>query len=346
MGINSLQYNMEGINETEGTAKQEKLLRVLKIFVNSCNGNYHKYSSPFASNAVIDWFGRTIKGQSNIIKYYNNSSTTYEHELYNIETCDAIEERPTHISTKQIPSENICSELTDVPSNNYLLDKFALDSPRTPPRKAITVTCPPAPCRGRFMPEMCESDTQSSGSEDDSDDLSGIEALDDVDNLCGLKKTDQDSPKCKKMHMTKLTNNINCELSQYSDLKYLTAIGIVKVSRHSSSSHAVERSFNNMECKMGISYRIHNECPDKIQIALVIYQPNSMNLRSRRNLLNEFKNEQNEECIEKLTTITATATVTPHNGTIRQYENKCNSNEKSSEKRKLLKRSRDRKSVV
>lgn len=52
-----------------------------------------------ASNCVLDWFGRTVKGRSKVVKYYFNSNNCYEHSMTGTETIEAFEERSTHLST-------------------------------------------------------------------------------------------------------------------------------------------------------------------------------------------------------------------------------------------------------
>lgn len=52
-----------------------------------------------ASNCVLDWFGRTLKGRSKVVNFYLNSNNCYEHSMSNAETIEPFEERSTHLST-------------------------------------------------------------------------------------------------------------------------------------------------------------------------------------------------------------------------------------------------------
>jgi hypothetical protein len=52
-----------------------------------------------ASNSVVDWFGRTIKGRQNIVNFFLNSNVIYEHCLSNVETTQSFEDRTSHMTT-------------------------------------------------------------------------------------------------------------------------------------------------------------------------------------------------------------------------------------------------------
>lgn len=52
-----------------------------------------------ASNSVVDWFGRTIKGRQNIVNFFLNSNVIYEHRFSSVETTQAFEDRNSHMTT-------------------------------------------------------------------------------------------------------------------------------------------------------------------------------------------------------------------------------------------------------
>lgn len=52
-----------------------------------------------ASNSVVDWFGRTIKGRQNIVNFFLNSNVIYEHSFSSVETTQAFEDRKSHMTT-------------------------------------------------------------------------------------------------------------------------------------------------------------------------------------------------------------------------------------------------------
>lgn len=52
-----------------------------------------------ASNGVLDWFGRTFVGQHKIVEFFQNSNSTYEHHVTNVESRESTEERRYHFIT-------------------------------------------------------------------------------------------------------------------------------------------------------------------------------------------------------------------------------------------------------
>lgn len=52
-----------------------------------------------ASNSVVDWFGRTIKGRQNIVNFFLDSNVIYEHSFSSVETTQAFEDRKSHMTT-------------------------------------------------------------------------------------------------------------------------------------------------------------------------------------------------------------------------------------------------------
>jgi hypothetical protein len=56
-------------------------------------------ANKLASNAALDWFGRTISGKENIVKFYLNSNNCYEHSMRPAEIAEPFEERSAHLLT-------------------------------------------------------------------------------------------------------------------------------------------------------------------------------------------------------------------------------------------------------
>lgn len=70
---------------------------VLTNFMESCHSRdvYFKYN--LASNAVLDWFGRTIKGEQSIQRFFEcDVWPQYEQNFAAAMTCDPIEKRQSH----------------------------------------------------------------------------------------------------------------------------------------------------------------------------------------------------------------------------------------------------------
>lgn len=166
------------------------------------------------------------------------------------------------------------------------------DPHKTPPRRnqMFLQKCPPAPCRQVFM-----SDSSSDEETTSLDDGFG----DDIRPLDGSFKSEQitESPESKRQRIdeTKTAKKrsqktISIDESRFTELKYLEASGTVTVHRQASTSSSGEEG-DRRECKLQISYRINKDNPNDIQIALIVYKCNSSNLRSRRNLMLEFKDD-------------------------------------------------------
>lgn len=70
---------------------------VLSTFVELCQNRSEYFQYNLASNAVLDWFGRTIKGSECIERFLRcDVWPQYEQNFVAAVTCGAIETRPTH----------------------------------------------------------------------------------------------------------------------------------------------------------------------------------------------------------------------------------------------------------
>ena len=169
------------------------------------------------------------------------------------------------------------------------------DSHKTPPhRSSQSFQCPPAPCRRSFL-------NDSSGDECKSDESfeEGILPLD-GSSLRALKteKTvrSPNSKRARKEEDGKKSKIISLEESRYSELQYFEVTGVVSIRHHTSTSSRDE--CDRRECKMQISYRVHKDKANDVQIALIVYKNNSNNFKSRRNLMSEFKDEAETSSVQ------------------------------------------------
>lgn len=70
---------------------------VLSYFMELCHDRNEHLQYKFASNAVLDWFGRTIEGSKCIERFLQcDVWPQYEQSFVAATTCDPIETRSTH----------------------------------------------------------------------------------------------------------------------------------------------------------------------------------------------------------------------------------------------------------
>lgn len=138
---------------------------------------------------------------------------------------------------------------------------------------------------------MCSSLIQTD-SDDSSDlddcDLSGIRPID-TSFRAGINNSPTKSPKSKKRRIDRKMFNSSivheelCNDSTHSNLKYVRATGTV-----SYNSQIPDKLNDERGCIMFLSYRERRDNQNDLQISLIIYKPNSKNVKSRRNLMLEF----------------------------------------------------------
>lgn len=258
-----------------------------------------KIEDILASNAVLDWFGRTFWGRTSIGSFFRNTQLKYDHEITSSESTSPFENRSAHFSTRVEPEDNY-SSLEIIGSDEQWMSSDIIPEAdtseefvhRTPPQKSssnLFAQCPPAPCRRNLLYSNNSQELQQENSSDeyDSDDddfEAGIQPLD--SSLTFPKKTGARNKR------QKVQPNERC--SKYSDLKYMAYTGFVMVKRRGTTVS------NRRETKLLISYRVNKENPNDIQIALIVYDPHSSNLKSRRNLLVEFDEQADESEMNSL----------------------------------------------
>lgn len=70
---------------------------VLSYFMETCHTRNDYFQYNLASNAVLDWFGRTIKGNECIERFLRcDVWPQYEQNFVAAVKCGPIETRPTH----------------------------------------------------------------------------------------------------------------------------------------------------------------------------------------------------------------------------------------------------------
>lgn len=328
---------------------------VLKGFVDNCNerANYFQYT--LSSNAVLEWFGRTFRGNKKIEQYLRYEIWPQYAQHFSVAVnCAAFEVKPSHLETREEPVENFQSSSTSCSISTVQVgDSF--DSP--PPARLNSVQPPPLTRGKRFRP-LIDSDDESNTpikkkttqeKPDDSDDSetssphSGMALLNDsTDEL--VSQTEQNpsetvskkrsasndtatTPKRSKSNQTvtkrleyfdksaqtsaltdQSTSSCAKQLSskQYSELKYLEAIGSIRTIRlmkhpqvnrlpttpnanpETNTAFVSPESQNGWDrkTKLKLSYRVGIDNND-IQYALIIYEP--LTMITRRNLLGEFQ---------------------------------------------------------
>lgn len=73
---------------------------VLKYYVDSCNDRADYFQFNLASNAVMDWFGRTLRGNRNIEQYLRcDVWPQYDQNFTAAVVCEPIETKPAHMQS-------------------------------------------------------------------------------------------------------------------------------------------------------------------------------------------------------------------------------------------------------
>lgn len=75
-------------------------LNVLSHFLRYSHENGEYFQHSLASNAVLDWFGRTVRGPKNIEQFLRQDIwRQYEQQFSAANACDPIESKTTHEQT-------------------------------------------------------------------------------------------------------------------------------------------------------------------------------------------------------------------------------------------------------
>lgn len=73
---------------------------VLKYFIDSCNDRSQYFQCSLASNAVLDWFGRSFRSNKKIEQYLRYEIwPQYEQNFTNAIPCGPIETKSSHSQT-------------------------------------------------------------------------------------------------------------------------------------------------------------------------------------------------------------------------------------------------------
>uniref|UniRef100_W8BJJ0 Uncharacterized protein n=1 Tax=Ceratitis capitata TaxID=7213 RepID=W8BJJ0_CERCA len=82
---------------------------VLKEYLELFTADCRQLKLVVAPNAVVDWFGRTVRGPANIHDYLRfEVGIQYEHADFDkAEECQQIEQRPSHWKTKSLPTGDV-----------------------------------------------------------------------------------------------------------------------------------------------------------------------------------------------------------------------------------------------
>lgn len=81
----------------------------LSQYLTMFKADSNQFKTYMAANAVVDWFGRTIRGPAKIQDYLRNEVCShYEHlNFEHLKCCGPIEYKPTHIKTKTLLSDDV-----------------------------------------------------------------------------------------------------------------------------------------------------------------------------------------------------------------------------------------------
>ncbi|XP_055607690.1 uncharacterized protein LOC129755289 [Uranotaenia lowii] len=262
-------------------------MAVLQQYLELCSCDINRLTLHLASNAILEWNGVTMRGNTKIVKFL-----LQKHQLSGLvqnfptaQSVEPFEERETHESTKTIPRENWIkdvnlkkrhpSESQDLASPGTSSEELgASASFQTPPRTLPALPHPPPLTAGRhFLP-------LSSDEEDEAEQLSDI------------------------------TTPAEPRVNVYSELRYLEAVGAIRMNlepkhRGTRTTHHVSRDdssadgssitptnseANEKPTKLKLSYRMHTHTRQP-QFALIIYELQSTRSTTvRRNLFSESDN--------------------------------------------------------
>ncbi|KAG5676884.1 hypothetical protein PVAND_006688 [Polypedilum vanderplanki] len=285
---------------------------ILNIFLNAISSR-NELQNVLASNAVLEWFGKTFQGRNDIVNFYTGTLHQYQHILTNIEQTLPFENRTTHLSTRKEPEENFIHSMLSSKINDRLHESESSAQNmnvresfyRTPPQRNNSfIRCPPAPSRKKLLNDSSDSksDNLNSSDEYDSDDdlEPGIHLLDaSAPSIFPFRMKDKDrgddkikKPKIEHNELEQITHSI----SKYSDLNYIESHGEVikrEIPISTTMTPASTPECESRRIKLYISYRVHKENSNDIQIALIVYKSN--NTKLRRNLLTDFIVDESED---------------------------------------------------
>lgn len=272
------------------------LSKYLELF--TAHSNFFKFF--IAQNGVLEWFGRTIKGNQKIHDYLRYEvCSQYDHLFFeNAEQCEPFEYKSTHLETKSLPSN----------SNKYL------NSTSSEVNKSVEQVSASTDIE-MSTKERCGSITPPSSAKRFKPDLEVNKSTPQMLNIEDYFNKKETSVKLIVPQTTNSFETPNSTVAasssdtnsnvQYSELKYFQVNGILR-----SSLHPEHKSFRNSstlnangswdrETKIQISYRTRLDDND-IQFALIIYTNlHPYSALSKRNLMTEFEEVATHKRLQK-----------------------------------------------
>lgn len=76
----------------------------LKFYTNMMDNHKSSFKYHLSETAVLDWFGKTVKGSRNIGVFLNSSTTSCTHHFTNVKPAAKIGFRDTHVIN--LPNNN------------------------------------------------------------------------------------------------------------------------------------------------------------------------------------------------------------------------------------------------
>ncbi|XP_055371217.1 uncharacterized protein LOC129605460 [Condylostylus longicornis] len=125
--------------------------KVFLDFLNLCTDHAGHLQYQLANNAILEWFGRTIRGKEKIKNFVRYElSQEYEHQFNNWKIVDPFEVRPSHFETKKLSLET-------PPEQTVVRKDYINDT--TPQKSKIKLVELPALHRGRkFLTDIGSDD--------------------------------------------------------------------------------------------------------------------------------------------------------------------------------------------
>lgn len=276
------------------TEVNNALATYLELFTS--HSNFFKFF--IAQNGVLEWFGRTIKGNHKIHDYLRYEvCSQYDHLLFeNAQACEPFESKSTHLETKSLPT-NI-----EKIFNN---DSFDLDNTTSieEPSKSTDVELNTKDRRGSITPP-----SSAKRFKPDLDLNRSFPPMLNIEDYFD-KKESKVKIVVPRSTTTTTTTTQNCYQTpdwtmsstpdtsndvRYSELKYFETSGILRSSlqpEHKSFRNSSTLNANgswDRETRIQISYRIRLDDND-VQFALIVYSNlHPYSALSRRNLMTEF----------------------------------------------------------
>lgn len=247
---------------------------VLRQFTRLCNTDFALLQHYLASNAVLEWFGRTIRGRTNICAYYRyDLCQQYEHDFEKAEKCPAFECKPSHMQTRivaeidkvnsQIESQSLTTDtLTSTPLQRIVTPTL----PKVGKEKIFITTPEISPTFSTSLPEDNTTPPQNITRHGEQEDEAPPTKKTRFDN--SLDCAGDAGPSKKKKYMQKFTDKSDCDTKKlslpevghgdgmlssqeiqdmqlsdtgYSDLMYFESVGFLR-SQNKSKYHGISNA--------------------------------------------------------------------------------------------------------